>query len=96
MAEGLRAQVHYSGNVQGVGFRFTTRWIAKRYEVAGFVRNLSDGRVEVVCEGTPEQVRGFLSAIEEQMRPYIRSKEVEESEPTGEFTGFEITFALWR
>ena len=96
MGEGLRAQVFYSGNVQGVGFRFTARWLAKGFEVAGFVCNLADGRVELVCEGAPEEVRGFLSAIEEEMRPYIRSKEVEEDKATGEFSGFEIRFTPWR
>jgi len=96
MGEGLRARIFYSGNVQGVGFRFTARWLAKRFEVAGFVRNLADRRVELVCEGAAEQVRGFLSAIEEEMRPYIRSREVEEDKASGEFSGFEIRFTPWR
>jgi acylphosphatase len=96
MEGAVRTAAYYSGNVQGVGFRFTTRWIAKRFTVTGFVRNLPDGRVEVVCEGAPEEVQGFLSAVEEQMKPYIRSREVEESEGSGEFTGFEIRFTPWR
>ena len=46
-----RATVFYAGRVQGVGFRYTAREIACGYDVAGYVCNLPDGRVELVVEG---------------------------------------------
>jgi acylphosphatase len=46
-----RRTVFYSGLVQGVGFRYTTQRIAQQHAFAGFVRNLPDGRVQLVAEG---------------------------------------------
>ena len=46
-----RRIVHYTGRVQGVGFRFTTCRLAESFAVAGRVKNLPDGRVRVVVEG---------------------------------------------
>ena len=43
--------MYFSGHVQGVGFRYTTRSVASRFAVTGYVRNLPDGRVELVAEG---------------------------------------------
>ena len=47
----VRRRVYFSGRVQGVGFRFTCQSLARGFEVAGYVRNLPDGRVELVAEG---------------------------------------------
>ncbi len=56
----VRYRVLVSGQVQGVGFRATCRWMAMRHDVAGWVRNLPDGRVEAVFEGPAEQVRQLI------------------------------------
>jgi acylphosphatase len=85
-------QVHFSGSVQGVGFRFTVRRLAEGYDVAGYVRNLPDGRVELVAEGTAEQIDALGQAIREAMGDYIRRVDQQISEPTGRFTGFDIRF----
>ncbi len=58
-------QVFYEGRVQGVGFRYTVRQLAKGYEVTGWVRNLDDGRVELLVGGEPEEVDGFLESLAE-------------------------------
>ncbi len=58
-----RRRVHYSGRVQGVGFRFTTQHLARDFEVVGHVRNLGDGTVELVVEGETAVVESFLAAI---------------------------------
>jgi acylphosphatase len=88
-----RAHVFYSGRVQGVGFRYTAREVACGYEVTGFVRNLHDGRVEMVAEGNEEEVRAFLDAIQaSQLAGYIRGADVRWAEATGEFAGFGIRF----
>ena len=51
-----RREVFYAGHVQGVGFRYTTRSIATQLPVVGLVRNLPDGRVHLVVEGSPEAI----------------------------------------
>ncbi|HWQ92492.1 MAG TPA: acylphosphatase, partial [Clostridia bacterium] len=49
-------QIYYSGSVQGVGFRYTVKSAATGYEVTGVVRNLPDGRVEMLAEGTKPEL----------------------------------------
>ena len=53
-----------SGDVQGVGFRFFAQRAAARHQVTGYVRNLSDGRVEVLAEGNASAVNGFRIDLE--------------------------------
>ena len=87
-----RKHVYFSGRVQGVGFRFTTRHVAAEYEVTGFVRNLPDGRVEMVVQGPKTQIKAFLSELTGSMGRYIIETSVQD-EPVGhEFDGFEIRF----
>jgi acylphosphatase len=74
---------YYSGRVQGVGFRFTAQQVAQGFAVAGFVRNLPDGSVEVLAEGSAEQVNGFLSTLAQRMAEYIEESRVEEESPQG-------------
>jgi acylphosphatase len=87
-----RRKVLYEGMVQGVGFRYTARRIASRYAVTGYVRNLADGRVELVAEGMPRDVEGLLEAIGDQMGEYIRHFHVTVSPATGQFHQFDIRF----
>jgi len=92
-AQGVeRVEVYYSGCVQGVGFRYTVRSLASRFNVTGFVRNLVDGRVELVAEGTPDELRRFLQAIQQAMRGHIRKAEESRRPATGEFEEFTIRF----
>ena len=85
-----RVRMLYSGRVQGVGFRFTAESMAHQKGVVGYVKNLSDGRVEVMAEAEEAVLGEFLNKIEERMKYYISSKDVEYSGATGEFSGFEI------
>ena len=86
-----RAHVFYSGRVQGVGFRYTTREVACGYDVAGFVRNLPDGRVELVAEGEQAEVQAFLEGITtSQLGSHVHSTDVNWNNATGQFKGFEI------
>ena len=87
----VRCQVHYSGRVQGVGFRFNAQWIARGFRVTGFVRNLADGRVELVAEGGETEVERFLAQVADSMAGNISHAEVKRQQATGEFPGFEIT-----
>jgi acylphosphatase len=86
----IRLTAHFSGTVQGVGFRFMTRQIASQYAVAGFVRNLSDGRVEMVVEGEDREVNALLDSIRERMNDFVEGIDVNRAPATGEFKGFEI------
>ncbi len=91
MAEDVRIEAYFAGRVQGVGFRFTSVAIAERFpEIAGSVRNLADGRVEVVAEGPEEQVGAFVAAVGDAMAPYIRGVDKKRLPATGEFSGFTI------
>jgi acylphosphatase len=86
-----RLQLFYEGRVQGVGFRYTTKKVALEFEVTGTVRNLADGRVELVAEGDREELAGFRNAIREAgLAAFIRNETEQWSEPTNEFKGFEI------
>ena|SRR5436309_2525710 len=82
--------VHYSGKVQGVGFRATAVEIARDYPVTGWVKNLDDGRVQLLVEGPPEAVEKFLKAVRTRWKDNITKEQVEPQEPTGKFKGFEI------
>lgn len=75
-------RVYYSGRVQGVGFRFTARHVARRFEVGGSVRNLPDGRVELVAEGVREEIDAFLQAVQDALGRYIRDVAVESCPPS--------------
>jgi acylphosphatase len=85
-----RRTVCYSGHVQGVGFRFTARSVAGGYAVGGFVRNLPDGRVELVAEGEAGELTAFLAEIHDQLGGHIRSEQCDSQAASGEFLGFEI------
>lgn len=86
-----RLQVFYEGRVQGVGFRYTTKKVALEFEVTGIVRNLADGRVEMLAEGGREELESFRDAIRDAgLAGFIRSQTQNWSEATNEFKGFEI------
>jgi len=83
--------IFYSGRVQGVGFRYTVKTVAAGFEATGQVRNLLDGRVELVAEGARAELEEFRQAIRDAgMEHFIRTEEVNWSEATSEFRGFEI------
>lgn len=86
----IRLTALFSGHVQGVGFRYTTVNIARGYKVAGYVRNLADGRVELVAEGAATEVRAFAGAVVREMAGYVSDTKTHESPPTGEFGGFSV------
>ena len=88
-----RIHVYYSGNVQGVGFRFTAVRVAKAFEVTGWVKNLRDGRVEVMAEAEAEKLERFLDEIKAgPLKYYIRNADVNWQEFKDEFGAFEVKF----
>jgi acylphosphatase len=90
----MKKQVHiyYSGRVQGVGFRFTAERIALGLGLVGWVKNLSDGRVELVAEGEEEILCRLQDEIKSYFKNHISHTEVTYSEASGEFEDFRIRF----
>ena len=88
-----RAHVYYSGRVQGVGFRHTAEAIALEMGMLGFVKNLQDSRVEVVCEGSKEKVEAYLEGIRQSvLGKHIVKEDCRWEDPTGSFTDFTVEF----
>jgi acylphosphatase len=85
-------RVLYSGRVQGVGFRFTACRISQRYAVKGFVRNLADGKVELVVEGESSELDRFVGELGGAMSKYIRETNATSQASTGRFESFEIEY----
>jgi acylphosphatase len=82
-----------SGMVQGVGYRYFAVRAAQRHDVVGTVRNLPDGRVEVIAEAEPAEMAAFKAELE-QGPSHARVRQVEEFEmaPTGQFFRFAVDF----
>ena len=76
-------RVLYSGQVQGVGFRYTVLGLAEKYPVAGYVRNLPQGEVELLAEGEAASVEALLAAVATHMGQYIRRCVVNDEPPQG-------------
>jgi acylphosphatase len=86
-----RVKAIVDGIVQGVGYRYNVKHIAIRYKLKGYVKNLDDGRVEIVAEGDEESLSKFLNDIRIKKEPIlVESIDVSYEEPTGEFKVFKI------
>ena len=85
-----RASVLYSGTVQGVGFRWRAVEASRGLAVTGFVRNLRDGRVELVAEGGRSEVERLLAAVRARLRDLISREDVSWQAASGEFRGFSV------
>ena len=87
-----RVEAFYSGKVQGVGFRFTAESFAIEMGIDGWVKNLSDGRVQVVAEGPEDALKEFLKKIKQEFSHYIRDSAIQWQDASSEFNGFQIKF----
>jgi acylphosphatase len=84
--------VIFIGHVQGVGFRFTAHRMANRHQIAGFVRNCSDGTVEMLAQGAAEDIEGCIRDIEGAFAGYVKQTLTDEVAPDPRYTDFKITF----
>ena len=81
----------YSGHVQGVGFRYTTKTVATGFDITGTVCNLPDGRVELVAEGQRPELEAFRAALQDAgLAGFIRDEQVDWADAKNQFRGFEI------
>jgi acylphosphatase len=86
-----RMHIFYSGRVQGVGFRYSVKTVATGFDVSGTVRNLADGRVELIAEGSREELEAFREAIPQAgLARFIKNEDASWSEAANGFRGFEI------
>ncbi|NIP86675.1 MAG: acylphosphatase [Planctomycetales bacterium] len=88
----VQREALYEGHVQGVGFRYTTRALAAGFTITGYVKNLPDGRVQVVVEGSEAEVDRFLAAVAGRLERYIRRVQMQTRAATCGFEQFEIAF----
>ena len=86
----IRRTSHFSGHVQGVGFRYTVRDLARAFDVRGYVRNLPDGRVELVAEGDQVEIARLMERIGEKMHGFIKNRSDFDSAATREFEDFSV------
>jgi acylphosphatase len=87
-----RIHVIYSGRVQGIGFRFTAERIALSLGITGWVKNLFNGKVEIVAEADEKKIDKFLEEINSSFSNYIQNQDLDWQEATGEFKNFGIKF----
>ncbi len=88
-----RAHVYYSGRVHGVGFRYTAEGYALEIGLGGWVKNLADGRVELICEGTKTDIEKLFQQIQDGMLGrHIKKTDIRWETATGEFSDFIVEF----
>lgn len=85
-------RIVFVGRVQGVGFRFTAYNIAKRHGLAGYVRNLLDGTVEMVAQGPADDIDNCLSDLNQTFQGGIRETKIEDTPLDANYSDFKITF----
>ncbi len=84
--------IHFSGRVQGVGFRYTACRAAGGYEVTGFVKNLPDGSVQCVVEGSSAEIEAFLQELTSQMGSYIRKTTQQTAPASDKYHNFGVEY----
>ncbi len=91
MADQVRLHAWIDGHVQGVGFRYFVRESASALPLTGWVRNLHDGRVELVAEGKREDLEKLLNVVRQGPRgSHVTDVHVEWGIASGEFDNFRV------
>jgi acylphosphatase len=86
----VQAHIYYAGYVQGVGFRYTATQLARDLKLTGWVRNLSDGRVEVLVQGSKDQVEKFCDCMDHHFETNIQNKQIDFQSTQDSVQGFNI------
>ncbi len=90
--EQVAKHIVFTGQVQGVGFRFTVHRMANRHHLAGFVSNLPDGTVEMLAQGPSEDIDNCIQDIEASFAGYIRETRINDTPVEPKYKDFRITF----
>lgn len=90
--ERIAKQVVFRGRVQGVGFRYTTQRIARRYDLTGYVKNLPDGTVQALLQGTKANVQACIDEIQDAFGGYVRDLQSVDQPVNPQYHDFRITF----
>jgi acylphosphatase len=88
----IAKHIIFSGQVQGVGFRFTAFNVANRHQLTGFVRNLPDGTVEMLIQGPSQVIDDCIQDIQEEFGRYVSETKIEETPLDIRYKDFKITF----
>jgi len=88
----IRAHVYYSGMVQGVGFRFTTQRYAQALKLTGWVKNLPDGRVEILAQGDRKKIESLFKNLDNHFGGYIKDCNVDYQPVPNEIKDFKIVY----
>ena len=86
----IAKHILFSGQVQGVGFRFTAHSVAQRYELTGFVRNTSDGKVELFLQGSEDDINDCVEDLQQTFS--VRNTQIEDASFDSSLKDFRITF----
>jgi len=86
----IQAHIFYAGNVQGVGFRYTAQQYAAALNLKGWVKNLPDGRVEMLVEGPREDIDKLCLEVEKYFEGHITNKKASFDPSEGNFRSFQI------
>ena len=88
----VRSHIIFSGTVQGVGFRFTSQRFALQLKLTGWVKNLPDGRVEMMAEGPRERIENLIYKLDKHYDGKVKSRDIDWLDARGQFTDFVITY----
>lgn len=88
----IQAHIFFSGKVQGIGFRYTAKSFAKECNATGWVKNLSDRRVEMVVEASEKNIDKLCSLLEEQFEGFITNTKMTVGKGKGKFKNFQVVY----
>jgi acylphosphatase len=87
----IAREVSFEGRVQGVGFRYSVKELAKGFDLTGWVKNLPDGRVLLAVQGDENEVKEFVESIlDSHLRAHIGRHIIREQPISSGWRGFEI------
>ena len=88
----IARKIIYAGRVQGVGFRAVTARIAAQLQLAGYVKNLQTGQVEIFVQGEKVGIDSLITLLAQKMKNNILRVDIEASLPRDDLRGFDVRY----